>query len=107
MDETTRRELRRKQLCFTCKEPWDPTDKCMGKGKAHYIEVIYDEELEEGFSHLHKMEANSTENPEEEDASHDLATYEKGNTSIHQWGTQIQHLQDERGVTRAESSNSH
>jgi hypothetical protein len=26
MDEATRRELRRKQLCFTCKEPWEPWD---------------------------------------------------------------------------------
>jgi len=24
MDEATRRELRRKNLCFTCKEPWEP-----------------------------------------------------------------------------------
>jgi hypothetical protein len=42
MDETTRRELRRKKLCYTCKEPWDPTHKCMGKCKAHYIDVISD-----------------------------------------------------------------
>jgi hypothetical protein len=52
MDEPTRRELRRKQLCFTCKEPWDPTHKCMGKGKAHYIEVISNGEEEEDFGHL-------------------------------------------------------
>jgi hypothetical protein len=30
MDENIRRELRRKQLCYTCKEPWDPSHKCMG-----------------------------------------------------------------------------
>jgi hypothetical protein len=30
IDENTRRELRRKQLCFTCKEPWNPSHKCMG-----------------------------------------------------------------------------
>jgi hypothetical protein len=58
MDETTRRELRRRQLCFTCKEPWDPTHKCMGKDKAHYIEVICDDEEEEGFDHLQNMEAD-------------------------------------------------
>ena len=52
MDESTRRELRRKHLCFTCKEPWDPTHKCKGKGKAHYIEVISDDEEEEGFNHI-------------------------------------------------------
>jgi hypothetical protein len=58
MDEATRRELRRKQLCFTCKEPWDPGHKCMGKGKAHYIEVISDDEEEEDFGHIQNMEAN-------------------------------------------------
>jgi hypothetical protein len=51
MDEPTRREPRRKQLCFTCKEPWDPTHKCMGKGKAHYIEVISDDEDEDFRPH--------------------------------------------------------
>jgi hypothetical protein len=33
LDEATRRELRRKQLCYTCKEPWEPGHRCMGKGK--------------------------------------------------------------------------
>ena len=37
MDEATRRELRRKQMCFTCKEPWEAGHKSMDKGKAHYI----------------------------------------------------------------------
>jgi hypothetical protein len=32
-----------------------------------------------------------------------MRIFRKGNTSIHQWGTQIQHLRDERGVTGAES----
>jgi hypothetical protein len=58
MDEATRRELRRKQLCFTCKEPWEPGHKCMGKGKVHYIEVISDDEEEEEMGHIHNMEAN-------------------------------------------------
>jgi hypothetical protein len=49
MDESTRRELRRKQLFFTWKEPWDLVHRCMGKGKAHYIEVIYDNDEEEYF----------------------------------------------------------
>jgi hypothetical protein len=52
MDEATTRELRRKQLYFTCKEPWDPGHKCMGKGKAHYIEMISDDEEAEDFSHI-------------------------------------------------------
>jgi hypothetical protein len=37
VDKNTRRELRRKQLCFTCKEPWNSTHKCMGHGQVHYI----------------------------------------------------------------------
>jgi hypothetical protein len=57
MDKATRRELRRKQLCFTCKEPWEPGHKCMGKGKVHYIEVISDDEEEE-MGHIRNTEAN-------------------------------------------------
>jgi hypothetical protein len=82
MDEATRRELRRKKLCFTCKEPWDPGKKCMVKGKDHYIEVIYDEEEEDDFSHIQNMEANPprmdpTENQEEEEAGFGLAADKK------------------------------
>jgi hypothetical protein len=40
LDETTRRELRRKQICFTCKEPWKPGHRCLGKGKNHYISGV-------------------------------------------------------------------
>jgi hypothetical protein len=57
MDENTRRELRRKQLCYTCKEPWDPSHKCMGRGKAHYIKVTSDNE-DEDFGHLQNIEAD-------------------------------------------------
>jgi len=46
LDEDTRRELRRKKLCFSCKDPWEPGHRCMGKGKVHYIEVLSDEEDE-------------------------------------------------------------
>jgi hypothetical protein len=59
MDETTWRELRRKQLCFTYKEPWDPTHKCMGKGKSHYIEVISDDKEDEDFDHLQNTKAKN------------------------------------------------
>jgi hypothetical protein len=77
MDKTTRRELKRKQLCFTCKETWEPGHQCMGKGKAHYIEVISDDEEEEDFSHIQNMKANPpridpTENEEGEEAGFDL-----------------------------------
>jgi len=46
LDEATRRELRRKQLCFTCKEQWQPGHRCLGKGKIHYIKVVSDSEEE-------------------------------------------------------------
>ena len=50
MDEETRRELRQKKLCFMCKDAWEPGHRCMGKGKAHYIEVLSDEEDDEETS---------------------------------------------------------
>jgi hypothetical protein len=77
MDENTRRELKRKQLCYTCKEPWDPSQKCMGRGKAHYIEVTFDNEEDEDFGHIQNIEADTTETIEEEDTSHGSATEEK------------------------------
>ena len=49
IDDNTRRELRRKQLCFTCKEPWNPSHKCMGQGQVHYIEVTSDDEEEDEY----------------------------------------------------------
>jgi hypothetical protein len=72
MDENTRRELRRKQLCYTCKEPWDPSHKCMGSGKAHYIEVTSDNEEDEDFGHIQNIEADTTETAEEEGTGHDM-----------------------------------
>ena len=47
LDDDTRKYLRRKKLCFTCEEPWVPGHKCVGKAKAHYIEVYFDSEVEE------------------------------------------------------------
>ena len=47
LDDDTRRELRRKKLCFSCQEPWVPGHRCLGKGKAHYIEVYSDSGEEE------------------------------------------------------------
>jgi hypothetical protein len=64
LDEATRRDLRRKKLCFTCKEPWHPGHRFLGKGKIHYIEVVSDSEEEtdeeEGGS-IHTMQANHKE----------------------------------------------
>jgi hypothetical protein len=74
MDDNTRRELRRKQLCFTCKEPWNPSHKCMGRGQVHYIEVTSDNEEEEDYDQLQNMEAETTETTEEEVTGLDSTT---------------------------------
>ena len=56
MDYETRNELRRKKLCFTCREPWTPDHRCLGKDKIHYVEV-------------HSEEEEEVEEPPEEDNS--------------------------------------
>ena len=66
VDENTRRELRRKQLCFTCKELWKSTHKCMGNGQVHYIEVTSDNEEEEEIGQIENIEAETLETVEEE-----------------------------------------
>jgi hypothetical protein len=66
MDDNTRRKLRRKKLYFTCKEPWNPSHKCMGRGQVHYIEVTLDNEEEEDYDQLQNMEDETTETTEEE-----------------------------------------
>jgi hypothetical protein len=70
LDEATRRELRRKQLCFTYKEPWQPCHRCLGKGKIHYIEVVSDSEEEtndEEGGAIHNIQVSHRE---EEQALH-------------------------------------
>ena len=103
IDDNTRRELRRKQLCFTCKEPWNPSHKCMGQGQVHYIEVTSDDEEEDEYGQIQNMEAETLEATEEEVPELDCAAWREGYVGIYQWGTQVQHLQDERGLTRTES----
>jgi hypothetical protein len=49
----------------------------MGKGKAHYIEVISDDEEDEDFGHLQNKEEENPGQTKEEDASHGRTTYEK------------------------------
>jgi hypothetical protein len=66
MDDNTRRELRRKKLCFTCKEPWNPSHKCMGRGQVHYIEVTSDNEEEEDCSQILNIEVETIETAEED-----------------------------------------
>jgi hypothetical protein len=77
MEENTIRELRMKQLCYTCKEPWNPSHKCIGCGQVHYIEVTLDNEEEEDFSHIQKMEADTTKTTDEEAIVHDSTTGDK------------------------------
>jgi hypothetical protein len=42
LDDDTKQELMRKKLCFSCRDPWVPGQRCMGKGEIHYIEVEAD-----------------------------------------------------------------
>jgi hypothetical protein len=45
LDDDTRRELMRKKLCFSRRDPWVPCHRCMDKGNINYIEVkSYNEE---------------------------------------------------------------
>jgi hypothetical protein len=66
-----------KQLFYTCKESWDPSHKCMGCGKAHYIEVASDNEEDEDFGHIQNIEADNTKTIEEEAKGHDSAIEER------------------------------
>jgi len=46
-EDDEKNELMRKNLCFTCREPWELGHRCMGRVKIHYIEAISnDEDLE-------------------------------------------------------------
>jgi hypothetical protein len=47
LDNETRRELMRKKICFSCRDPWVPGHRCMGKGEIHYIEVATDNVVSE------------------------------------------------------------
>lgn len=42
MDDETKSELWRKKICYSCREPWIPEHRCLGKGQVHFIEVISD-----------------------------------------------------------------
>jgi hypothetical protein len=51
----------RKKLCFSCKDPWVPSHKCMGNGEIHYIEVTADSV----FSDEEEHDSGSTSSEEE------------------------------------------
>ena len=40
LDNDTLNELRKKKLCFHCKEPWDLSHECPVKAKANQIEYF-------------------------------------------------------------------
>jgi hypothetical protein len=44
LDEEMQRELRRRTIFYSFKEPWEPIHRCMGKYKVHYIEDVFYEE---------------------------------------------------------------
>jgi hypothetical protein len=77
VDENTRRDLRRKQLCFTCKELWNLAHKCRGRGQVHYIEVTSDNEEEEEIDQIQNIEAETLETTEEEIPGQDNTVKEK------------------------------
>jgi hypothetical protein len=69
LDDETRRELMRKKLCFSCRDPWVPGHRCMGKGEIHYIEVATnnvdseEEEKDSGFTSSEEESAPKEEQP--------------------------------------------
>ena len=56
LDDETRKDLRRRRLCFSCQQPWAPGHRCT-KGKAHYIEVFSESEDEEDNLELNQVES--------------------------------------------------
>jgi hypothetical protein len=65
LDDDTRQELMRKNLCFTSKDPWVPDHRCMGKREIHYIEVaaysVDSEEEQDGDSTSSEEEPSQAE----------------------------------------------
>lgn len=61
LDKGEREELRRKKLCFSCREAWQPGHRCLGKGKIHYIEVMSDSEDEENVDPNIERASQNTE----------------------------------------------
>jgi hypothetical protein len=59
----------RKKLYFTCKDPWVPGHRCMGKGEIHYIEVATDnvdseeEEQDSGSTSSEEEPSQAEEQP--------------------------------------------
>ena len=68
LDDDTRRELMRKKLYFSCRYPWLPGHRCMGKGQIHYIEVESGSEEEDEEMRAQEdsdLEEKTTHEPEQ------------------------------------------
>jgi hypothetical protein len=69
LDDETRQELMRKNLFFSCRDPWVPGHRCMGKAEIHYIKVAADnvdsleEEQGSGFTSSEEESALAEEQP--------------------------------------------
>ncbi|XP_059068173.1 uncharacterized protein LOC131858745 [Cryptomeria japonica] len=50
MNQETRNELRRKKLCFSCKEPWEPGHRCMGD------EEVLDTDIEDDTEDVEQVQ---------------------------------------------------
>jgi hypothetical protein len=64
--DETKREIMRKKIFFSYRDPWVPGHRCMGKGEIHYIEVATDnvdseEEEKDSGSTSSKEESTPTE----------------------------------------------
>ena len=71
LDNDTLNDLRKKKLCFHCREPWDLSHKCPLKAKANQMEYFSAEEsqLERDDQHSDSDEDSSIEEgsiPEDE-----------------------------------------
>ena len=41
--------IRSRELCYSCKEPWEPDHRCRGKRRVHYTKVHYDNDEEDKY----------------------------------------------------------
>jgi hypothetical protein len=98
LDEATRNELRKNNLCFSYKEPWAPDHKCMCKGKAHYIEVHSDnDEEEEVAPEQGNEQGDSTEEKPQEEAKEVVITILSGTPRFHTFG--VRGVLQGKGIT--------
>lgn len=88
LDKETWSVLRRKKLCFTWKKPWKPGHRCLGKGKVHYIEVVFDSDNEDDTMPTPSKEPSSSREEQSlEEAKGDKrpSTRIKGGTIASLW----------------------